>query len=491
MSEQEPMAEPGGQGMAHGRVLVVDDNRVSRQKLALSLGQQGHTVDTAEDGEQALAMLHDGAYDVVLLDILMPGMDGREVLARMKADPGLRDLPVIVISALDEIDSVVRCIEMGAEDYLPKTFDPVVLRARLNASLQKKALRDLEKRYLQQEVTLRQSEKLATLGRLSAGMAHELNNPAAAARRGSARLMELVPELQAADLALGTLGLAEADLRTLHDLAAEMPQRAAAARTEDALDRSDRQAALEDWLTDHAVDRAWELAPQLSDGGVVEADLEGLAGELEPGALGVVVDWLACRSEVDGLLEEIREGVGRISEIVKALKSYAYLDQAPVQAVDVREGLENTLVILRSKLRDGVEVRRDYTPDLPTIEGYGSELNQAWTNLIDNAVDAMGGRGRLTLRTRSDDEWVTVEIEDTGPGIPEAIRSSVFDPFVTSKPPGQGTGLGLNITHTIVVQKHRGRIDVESEPGRTRFIVRLPRSHMPADPLGQQEGEQR
>jgi signal transduction histidine kinase len=475
---------------SHGRVLVVDDNRVSRQKLALSLGQQGHAVETAEDGQQALDMLRAGGFDVVLLDILMPGMDGHEVLARMKADPELRDLPVIVISALDEIESVVRCIEMGAEDYLPKTFDPVVLRARLNASLQKKALRDLEKRYLQQEVTLRQSEKLATLGRLSAGMAHELNNPAAAARRGSARLLELLPDLQAADLALGTLGLPEAMLGALQELADDTPRRAAEARSEDAIVRSDRQAALEDWLADHELDRSWELGPRLSDRGIVESDLEPFVATLEPAALAVVVDWLACRAEVDGLLEEIREGVGRISEIVKALKSYAYLDQAPVQAVDIREGLENTLVILRSKLRDGVEVRRDYAPGLPSIEGFGSELNQAWTNLIDNAIDAMDGRGQLTLRTRFDDASVTVEVEDTGPGIPEALRASIFDPFVTSKPPGQGTGLGLNITHTIVVQKHQGRIDVESEPGRTRFIVRLPRSHVPADPPGQHQGEQ-
>lgn len=475
---------------SHGRVLVVDDNRVSRQKLALSLAQQGHAVDTAADGQQALEMLAEGRFDVVLLDILMPGMDGHEVLARMKADPDLHDLPVIVISALDEIDSVVRCIEMGAEDYLPKTFDPVLLRARLNASLGKKALRDLEKRYLQQEVTLRQSEKLATLGRLSAGMAHELNNPAAAAQRGAARLLELLSDLQAADLALGVLGLSDGDLRALQALAAESRVRAAAARTDDVLARGDRQAALEGWLEDRGVDRAWELAPMLSDRGIVEADLEPFAAVLAAEPLAVVIDWLACRAEADTLLEEIREGVGRISELVRALKSYAYLDQAPVQSVDIHEGLENTLVILRGKLQGGVEVRRDYARDLPAIEGYGSELNQVWTNLIDNAIDAMDGKGLLSIRTGFDPEWVTVEVGDSGLGIPDSIRSSIFDPFVTSKPPGQGTGLGLNITHTIVVQKHRGRIDVESEPGRTRFVVRLPRSHVPPDPPGQHQGEQ-
>ena len=160
----------------HGHILVVDDNRMNRLKLSLSLEQQGHTVGLAEDGQQAIDILARKSFDVVLLDIIMPGLDGYHVLERVKSDPVLRDIPVIVISALDEIDSAVRCIEIGAEDYLPKPFNPVLLRARLNASLQKKKLRDLEKAYLQQEVMLRQSEKLATIGKLSAGMAHELNN---------------------------------------------------------------------------------------------------------------------------------------------------------------------------------------------------------------------------------------------------------------------------------------------------------------------------
>jgi PleD family two-component response regulator len=168
----------------NGQVLVVDDNRMNRLKLSHSLKQQGHTVALAENGRQALQMLQEQPFDVVLLDIIMPEMDGYEVLAQMKADAGLRNIPVIVISALDELDSVVRCIEMGAEDYLPKQFNPVFLKARLDASLRRKKLRDLEQAYLRQEVMLRQSEKLATLGKLSAGMAHELNNPTAAAQRG-------------------------------------------------------------------------------------------------------------------------------------------------------------------------------------------------------------------------------------------------------------------------------------------------------------------
>ncbi len=188
-----------------GHILVVDDNRVNRLKLSMSLEQQGYSVDLAESGQRGLDMLRQGSFDVVLLDIIMPEMDGFQVLEQIKGDPATRDIPVIVISALDELDGVVRCIEMGAEDYLPKSADPILLRARLNSSLQKKKLRDLEKKYLQQEVTLRQSEKLATLGRLSAGMAHELNNPAAASRRGAVQMQTSFANLQRTYLELGKL----------------------------------------------------------------------------------------------------------------------------------------------------------------------------------------------------------------------------------------------------------------------------------------------
>ena len=211
-----------------GRILIVDDNRMNRLKLSMSLTQQGYQVATAESGPQALDMLASDPMDVVLLDILMPEMDGHQVLKRIKDDPKLRDIPVIVISALDEYDSVVRCIEMGAEDYLPKSFDPVLLHARLSASLQRKKLRDLEKKYLQQEMMLRQSEKLATLGKLSAGMAHELNNPAAAAQRGTNQLLIAFSRFQGAHLRLSNLGITAAQgdfLNSFDDLSREQSQK--------------------------------------------------------------------------------------------------------------------------------------------------------------------------------------------------------------------------------------------------------------------------
>jgi signal transduction histidine kinase len=464
-----------------GHILVVDDNRMNRIKLSRSLEHQGHTVNLAQDGQQALNMLETQSFDVVLLDILMPGMDGYQVLETIKVDPGLRDIPVIVISALDEVESAVRCIEMGAEDYLPKPFNPVLLRARLNASLQKKRLRDLEKAYLQQEVMLRQSEKLATLGKLSAGMAHELNNPAAAAQRGAAQLQATFSNLQQTHLKLGELNLDESQLESLLTLDNLAQQRAKQPADMESLTRSDREGELEAWLDEQGVVNAWEVAPTLVNLGYDCDALNTLVASFTPSQFCAVIEWLSDTYTIYSLLEEIGQGAGRISEIVKALKGYTYLDQAPIQTVDIHEGLDSTLVILRSKLKQGITVHREYDADLPRIQARGSELNQVWTNIIDNAIGAMNGDGEITLRTRHDEEWVIVEIEDNGSGIPEEMVPNLFDPFFTTKPPGEGTGLGLNISHNIVVQKHQGKIDVYSRPGKTRFEVRLPLDCSPAE----------
>ncbi len=457
-----------------GQILVVDDNRMNRLKLSRNLEQQGHSVGLAQDGQQALAMLRNGSYDVVLLDIIMPGMDGYQVLETVKGNPEMRDIPVIVISALDEIDSAVRCIEMGAEDYLPKPFNPVLLRARLNASLQKKNLRDLEKAYLQQEVMLRQSEKLATLGKLSAGMAHELNNPAAAAQRGAVQLVTTFSHLQQTHLKLGELDLSEHQLEVLLSLDQLAQAKAKQPTDIDSLTRSDSEYELETWLEEQGIKNAWEVASTLVSLGYDQAELTTLVADFNTSQFFAVIDWLNSTHIIYSLLEEIGQGAGRISEIVKALKAYTYLDQAPIQSVDVHSGLDSTLIILRSKLKRGVTVHREYDQDLPQIEAYGSELNQVWTNIIDNAIDAMNSHGNIILRTCRDDQWVIIEIEDDGPGIPEEIQPNLFDPFFTTKAPGQGTGLGLNISHNIIVQKHHGRIDVYSQPGKTCFSVRLP-----------------
>ena len=458
----------------HGHILVVDDNRMNRLKISRSLEQQGHTVALAENGGQALEMVRAQSFDLVLLDIIMPEMDGYQVLEQIKGDGKLRDIPVIVISALDEMESVVRCIEMGAEDYLPKPFDPVLLKARLGAGLEKKRLRDLEVAYLQQEVMLRQSEKLATMGKLSAGMAHELNNPAAAIQRGAGQLREAVSQLQQVYMRMVEYSFSQAQLDSLQGLDHQVRERAESPTDLVCLDRSNSELELETWLEDQGIEDAWELAPALVDLGYDTDGLGALIDKFSANQVSAVIAWLSCTYTIYSLLEEIGGGVGRTTQIIKALKSYTYLDQAPIQSVEVQEGLEDTLVMLHSKIKDGIRVQREYSKDLPHIQAYGSELNQVWTNIIDNSISVMAGQGEIILRTCQESGWVVVEIEDNGPGIPEEIQSKIFDPFFTTKPPGGGAGLGLNISHNIVVEKHKGKITVNSQPGKTCFEVKLP-----------------
>jgi signal transduction histidine kinase len=222
--------------------------------------------------------------------------------------------------------------------------------------------------------------------------------------------------------------------------------------------------------------------------GLVRDDVDALGKVFGAEGLPVVVEWLGLKSAIYALLSEIVVGTNRIVELVRALKMYTYMDQAPVQDVDVRQGLENTLVILHNKLKQGVTVVREFDPHLPLIHAYASELNQVWTNLIDNAIDAMQGEGALTIRARRAGDWVEVQFEDDGPGVPADLRSKLFDPFFTTKAPGEGTGLGLAISRNIIVKKHGGRFELESRPGRTRFTVLLPIGVGPGDAPGDEPG---
>ncbi len=317
-------------------------------------------------------------------------------------------------------------------------------------------------------------EKMASLGKLSAGMAHELNNPAAAAQRGAAQLHAIFQRLQEIQLRLGEQKLELEQIEGMVRLYRTAWERAREPLALSAIERSDRETALGRWLVDRGLGAGGELAPALVNLGYGGGELEELAESFPGPQLSLVIDWLSSTYSIFVLVGEIGLGTGRIAEIVKALKTYTYMDRAPIQPVDVREGIDNTLIILHSKLKRGVTVVRRYADDLPVIQAYAGELNQVWTNLIDNAIDAMDGEGTLTIRARRDGPWVVVEVEDDGPGIPEEIRSLVFDPFFTTKGPGGGTGLGLNISRNLVVQRHGGMMEVQSEPGCTRFTVRLP-----------------
>lgn len=318
---------------------------------------------------------------------------------------------------------------------------------------------------------VKQQEKMAALGKLSAGLAHELNNPAAAARRSASTLRGALAAWQSHTFAIAGLGLTADQVNQLLAFLHLLQSRAATLSPLSPLEQSDREMVMEDWLNEQAVNNAWEIAPIYVTAGVTIDELQPLVAMM-PTAKPTLLVWLCEWLTASGLLDEIEQSARRISELVSAIKSYTYMDQGKWQDVDIHHDLDNTLLILKHKLKN-IQVERNFCSDLPRIAARGSELNQVWTNLIDNAVDAMNGNGTLALITRYENNFVMVEITDTGPGVPAHVLPHIFEPFFTTKEVGKGTGLGLDITYRII-QQHRGTIEVQSKPGQTRFIVRLP-----------------
>ena len=321
------------------------------------------------------------------------------------------------------------------------------------------------------ESTVRQREALATLGTLAAGLAHEINNPAAAASRAVDSLEEACHTLLASPGRLADEEITAAQFAALEALRAEIEPPAAAI---DPLTLADQEEALAVWLGRHGVGRAWVLGPMLAGAGVDLAWCERTATVLEGSSLEPGMDWVASTLSVATLLSELKESTRRVSELVAAVRSYSQMDRASRQHIDVTDGLESTLVMLGHKLRDGVEVVRDYGRDVPKIDAYAGELNQVWTNLIDNAVDAMDGVGTLRVSTHTKDDTVVVEIGDTGPGMSPQVAARAFEAFYTTKDVGKGTGLGLDIARRIVVERHAGTIDIDSRPDETVLRVRIP-----------------
>jgi signal transduction histidine kinase len=316
------------------------------------------------------------------------------------------------------------------------------------------------------EDTLRHEERMAALGRMAAQLMHELNNPAAAVGRSMARAEEVYIALGDATVLLSGTG-------ALVGKTLPMPEKPVGL---DPLARSDLETEVVDWLEGLGVPEPWELAPALVADGWLRPVLEEVTEGYDRDTATKFAHWLGLRCLASQLIEEVRIAAGRISELVRVVKNYSYLDQGPVQQIDPTEGITDTLILLKHKLR-GIETVLDIEPDLPTIEASGRDLNQVWTNLIDNAADAMDGAGTLTIRAAMEEETVVVSISDTGPGIDPEVRQRIFDPFFTTKAPGQGTGLGLHTVHTIVTRSG-GEISVDSESSGTTFTLRFP----PASP---------
>lgn len=328
------------------------------------------------------------------------------------------------------------------------------------------------------EATVRRREHLAQLGTLSASLAHELNNPAAAAGRSAAQLERTVAVLAAAATAFSEADPAfAARAEALRRDAVERSRTAPS--TLGALDRADAEDELGDLLEDAGVEQGQEAAVVLVAAGLDAAWVAAALAELDGPARSAAVGWLAAALEADALTREIGAATGAISTLVAAVKEYSFMDAAAVAEVDVHAGLNSTVTMLGHALRD-VDVRREFAPDLPRVPAYGAELNQVWTNLVDNAAQALGGRGTITLRTSlrpgdgSSGERVRVEVVDDGPGVPEDVRSRVFEAYFTTKGPGAGSGLGLDTCRRIVEDRHHGRIELTSGPGGTTVAVDLP-----------------
>jgi len=314
-----------------------------------------------------------------------------------------------------------------------------------------------------------QREKLAALGKLSAGLAHELNNPSAAARRSAAALRDCLQRLR---FARRSTSLGPEDCGLLAQREEEIRSVLKPAPYKDEFARVEREEAIQSWLEGRGVTEAWKLAPLLAEDNLTDAQLESFAAAAGA-SLGPELTRFGTLLEMERIAAELEHSTARISDLIKAIKEYSYMDQAPLQEVDIKSSLETTLTIMHHKLKRGIVVAREYEANLPKVMAYGSELNQVWTNLIDNAADAMKEKGKLLVRVVRENDYVLVEIADDGPGIPPEVQSRIFEPFFTTKGVGEGTGLGLDVVHRIV-RKMRGLVTVKSVSGDTRFQVRIP-----------------
>lgn len=341
---------------------------------------------------------------------------------------------------------------------------PTVMRKVLKISA--------ERSHIHESVTQQQA-KLISLGTMSAGLAHELNNPAAAIRRNVETLSDVLSMLPSFALRMHEKPFDAEKMSFLSNFYEKSLKAALKPSQDDPLSRSEAEDEMSDWLEAQGVNQAWKLAPTLVASGLTIDDLEDLKQNIDADCLESVLVWLEATLNGICTLYQIKQSSTRISDLIKAMKDYSYMDRGPLQDIDLHEGIENTLTIMKHKLKYGVEVIRDYG-NLPHICAYGRELNQVWTNLIDNAVDAMDGKGRIEIKTRQEGDCILVEIIDNGSGIPLDVQSRIFEQFFTTKEAGKGTGLGLDIVRRIVEGQHKGNIRFESRPGETRFQIRLP-----------------
>jgi signal transduction histidine kinase len=459
-------------------IMNLQDLRKSPLFQGLSDEELRHLMDMAEPlslraGEILIRQgeLGDSAYVVLSGEFEIQKQAGQSLIRIDVRNPGDVVGEMALLSRAPRNATVIAKADSEVLRIPQEAFE-TLLRSSTTAAMT--VLHWVMARLYQNESLLHQQEKMAALGTMSAGLAHELNNPAAAAQRSASQLKETQLRWLSLTHQLERAAFQEARTAWLEEFLQEAARRFESPLKLNTLEKIDRVDQLQSWLESSGVESAWELAPAMVSYGWDGESLGRLKSNLSPDLFSVAVQWLAAGCSLMGLLSEVLETTARISQIVHAVKSYTYLDQAPLLEVDVHEGLENTLVIMQHKLKKGVTVRREYAPDLPRIEAYASELNQVWTNIIDNAVDAMKGKGEIRIKTYQEEGRVIVEISDNGPGIPPEIQSRIFEPFFTTKAPGQGTGLGLHISHDIIANHHRGQLTVTSKPGESTFRAALP-----------------
>jgi signal transduction histidine kinase len=403
------------------------------------------------------------------LQLLVPNEDVEERVAEQIAPTWIGAIPTLTEGANTvtmRADTDVRYAVVPSQDFIDLVCAHRPVFKRVMAQMQPVIGRTAERE--------QNRERLASLGTMAAGLAHELNNPASAARRTASDLAEALAVLSKAIGVFMESGIEGDDARHLIELQTSALHRCAAQTGVSGLDAADREDELTDQLTDLGVSEAWTLSAPLAAAGIDRAfvqEVADTAGHVAAPALR----WIAASLSARQLAGELADSTDQMSHLVKAIKAYAYMDRGEVVQVDVREGLETTLTILGHKLKHTtIKVTRDYDPSLPKLTVHGAELNQVWTNLLANAIDALGETGEITIATRADGDCAEVDIGDNGPGIPAAIRNRVFDPFFTTKDVGQGTGLGLDTARRIIIDRHHGSLTLESEPGRTVFRVRMP-----------------